>query len=186
MKTETNVRYILRITLTLLAIALVVAAALAVANELTAPAIERSLYEKTQDAIKQVLPAGAEPIDFDAQDSMVSKVYKGEEGYAVEVTPLGFDNTITMIVGVDFDGKVLGLSIISHTESAGLGAVAADKGPRGEAFREQFVGMSGSVAVTKDNGSVDSITGATVTSRAICDGVNAALACVSALEGGAA
>ena len=86
-----------------------------------------------------------------------------------------------MMVGVDFAGKVLGISVISHTESAGLGAVAASSTSAGETFRDQFVGQFGSVLVSKDGGTVDAITNATITSRAICDGVNAALDCVAAL-----
>ena len=81
------------------------------------------------------------------------------------------------MVGVDNDGNVSGISIISHTETAGLGAVAAASTPAGENFRGQFVGASGSVAVSKDGGQMDAITGATITSRAVCAGVSAALAC---------
>ena len=110
---------------------------------------------------------------------LVSKVYKGANGYALEVLPSGFDNTITMMVGVDNEGKVLGISVVSHTETAGLGAVAAAGTPAGENFRGQFVGASGSVSVTKDGGTMDAITGATITSRAVCAGVNAALECVA-------
>ena len=91
------------------------------------------------------------------------------------MTPGGFDNTITMMVGVDAEGKVLGISIIKHTETAGLGAVAAAGTPAGEAFRNEFVGATGSVSVSKDGGEVEAITGATITSRAVCVGVNAAL-----------
>ena len=90
-------------------------------------------------------------------------------------------NGIFAAVLVDNEGKVLGISVVSHTETAGLGAVAAAQTSAGEAFRSQFVGMSGSVAVSKDGGSLDAITGATITSRAICVGVNAALACVANL-----
>lgn len=186
MKTESNVMYILRLALTLLIITSVVAAALAGVNSITAPAIAKLTAEKTQQAIEAVLPGGGEEMsDLPAVDyegaNLVSKVYKGESGYAIEVTPGGFDNTITMMVGVDTEGKVLGISIIKHTETAGLGAVAAAGTPAGEAFRGQFVGQSGSVAVTKDGGAMDSITGATITSRAICVGVNAALACAATL-----
>ena len=180
MKTESNVMYILRLALTLLIITSVVAAALAGVNSITAPAIAKLTAEKTQAAIQAVLPGGGEEIEFAPAD-LVSKVYQGENGYAIEVTPGGFDNTITMMVGVDTEGKVLGISIIKHTETAGLGAVAAAGTPAGEAFRGQFIGTSGSVAVTKDGGAMDSITGATITSRAICDGVNAALACAATL-----
>ena len=178
MKTESTVMYVLRLALTLLAITAVVAAALAGVNSITKPAIEKLTAEKTQAAIEAVLPGGGEAVEFPATD-LVSKVYASDAGYAVEVTPGGFDNTITMMVGVDNDGKALGISIISHTETAGLGAVAAAGTPAGEAFRGQFVGTSGSVSVTKDGGEIDAITGATITSRAICVGVNAALECVA-------
>ncbi|MBR4989836.1 MAG: FMN-binding protein [Oscillospiraceae bacterium] len=180
MKTESNVMYIIRLAAILLIITSLVAAALAGVNSITAPVIARLTAEKTQMAIEAVLPGGGEAIDFAPVD-LVSKVYKGENGYAIEVTPGGFDNTITMMVGVDFEGKVLGIDIIKHTETAGLGAVADAETPAGQNFRGQFVGTSGSVAVTKDGGAMDSITGATITSRAICDGVNAALACVATL-----
>jgi electron transport complex protein RnfG len=59
--------------------------------------------------------------------------------------------------------------------------VAAAATSAGEAFRNQFVGASGSVSVSKDGGEIDAITGATITSRAICVGVNAALDAVAGL-----
>ena len=180
MKTESNVMYIIRLAAILLIITSLVAAALAGVNSITAPVIAQLTAEKTQLAIEAVLPGGGEEIEFAPAD-LVSKVYKGENGYAIEVTPGGFDNTITMMVGVDIEGKVLGIDIIKHTETAGLGAVADAETPAGQNFRGQFVGTSGSVAVTKDGGAMDSITGATITSRAICDGVNAALACAATL-----
>ena len=180
MKKENNVMYVLRLALTLLIIAGVMAAALAGVNSITAPIIEDITYTKTQNAVSAVLPGGGDPIEFPATD-LVSKVYKGENGYAVEVTPSGFDNTITMMVGVDNEGKVAGISVISHTETAGLGAVAAESTSRGEEFRSQFAGLSGSISVTKDGGEVEAITGATITSSAICKGVEAALAVVAAM-----
>ena len=179
MKTESTVKYVLRLALTLLAITAVVAAALAGVNSITAPAIAELNAQKTQEAIELVLPGGGEQLSEIPAVDLVSKVYASETGYAIEVTPGGFDNTITMMVGVDNQGKVLGISIIKHTETAGLGAVAAAGTPAGENFRGQFVGASGSVSVTKDGGTMDAITGATITSRAICVGVNAALDCVA-------
>ena len=180
MKKENNVLYVLRLALTLLIIAGVMAAALAGVNSVTAPIIEKLTYEKTQAAVSAVLPGGGDTVDFPAMD-LVSKVYKGENGYAVEVTPSGFDNTITMMVGVDNAGAVTGISIIDHSETAGLGAVAAATTAAGESFRGQFKGMTGSVSVSKDGGQVDAITSATITSRAVCSGVNAALAVVAAM-----
>ena len=183
MKTENTVMYVLRLALTLFLITAVVAGALAAVNSITAPIIAAQNAAKTQKAIEAVLPGGfdEELTAFDNQGGLVSKVYKGANGYALEVLPSGFDNTITMMVGVDFEGKVLGISVVSHTETAGLGAVAAATTSAGEAFRGQFVEQSGAVAVTKDGGQIDAITGATITSRAVCVGVNAALNCVGGL-----
>ena len=180
MKKENTAMYVLRLAVTLLIIAGVMAAALAGVNSITAPEIAAKKAEKTQAAIAVVLPGGGTEVEAPATD-LVSKVYKGENGYAVEVTPSGFDNTITMMVGIDNEGKVTGISVISHTETAGLGAVAAENTSRGEEFRGQFAGLSGTVSVTKDGGQVEAISGATITSRAICKGVEAALAVVAAM-----
>ena len=183
-KKESLVMYVVRLAVTLLIITAVVAAALAAVNSVTAPIIAALNEAKTQEAIEVVLPGGGQEIDVPAVDVgvPVGKVYQGENGYAVEVLPSGFDNTITMMVGVDFDGKVLGISVVDHSETAGLGAVAAAKTSKGEAFRAQFVGTSGSVGTSKrGTGTLDAITGATITSEAVCTGVNAALALVENL-----
>ena len=174
-----TILFVARLALTLLAITAVVAVALAGVNMITAPAIAELNAQNTQAAIEAVLPGGGtEMADFPAVD-LVSKVYASDAGYAVQVTPGGFDNTITMMVGVDKAGNVLGIDVVSHTETAGLGAVSDADTPAGIAFREQFIGAAGSVSVTKDGGQMDAITGATITSRAVCAGVNAALECVA-------
>ena len=64
-------------------------------------------------------------------------------------------------------------------QTAGLGAVAADKTAKGEAFREQFAGLSGEIAVGDQ---IDAISGATITSKAVTQGVNAALALVATMD----
>ena len=179
MKTESTAKYVLRLAGTLLLITSVVAALLAGVNSITAPKIAELTEQKTQQAIEAVLPGGGESVDFTDDSGLVSVVYKGESGYAVQVAPSGFDGAVTMMVGVDMNGNVLGISVISQTETAGLGAVCAATTSAGEAFRGQFVGMSGEVTVSKDGGEVDAITGATITSRAVCKGVTAALECVA-------
>lgn len=179
MKTESTVKYVLRLTVTLLLITAVVAVILAGVNSVTAPRIADLNARKTQEAVEAVLPGGGEEVAFTDSTGLVATVYQGEAGYAVKVNPSGFNGTVSMMVGVDNNGSVLGISIISQTETAGLGAVSAADTSAGEAFRGQFAGMSGSVSVSKDGGQVDAITGATITSRAVCTGVNAALACVA-------
>ena len=182
MKTESTFMYVLRLAGTLLLITAIVAAALAGVNTITAPIIADLNAAKTQQAIEAVLPGGGQAVAFTDNTGLVTNVYKSDKGYAVQVTPAGFDGAIDMMVGIDNDGKIIGISIISHTETAGLGAVAAAKTSAGEAFRGQFVGASGSVGTAKrGTGTMDAITGATITSEAICTGVNAALAAVAAM-----
>ena len=182
MKQETTVKYVLRLALTLFIITAVVAACLAAVNGVTKPRIEAAKAAKTQQAIEAVLPGGGEEVTgYTDETGTVSKVYGSDTGYAVEVSPSGFGGPITMMVGVSKDGQVLGISLVSQTETAGLGAVAAAKTTAGEQFRGQYTGKTGTLAVTKDGGDIDAITGATITSRAVTSGVNAALACVAAM-----
>ena len=180
---ESIVMYVLRLAGTLLLICAVTAGLLAGVNAITEPIIEELNAKATQEAIMAVLPGGfdTELTDFADESGIVTRIYQGANGYAVEVGPSGFDNTLTMMVGIDYEGKVLGISVISHTETAGLGAVAAAGTPAGIAFRDQFIGTTGAVSVTKDGGEMDAITGATITSRAICVGVSAAQKCVAGL-----
>ena len=175
--------YVLRISLTLLAITAFVALALAGVNAVTAERIAQIKQEKMQQAMAEVLPGAQdlESVAFTDATGTVKTVYASEEGFVVEVTPAGFGGAITMMVGIKADGTVNGISIVSHTETAGLGSVAAADTSAGEAFRGQFVGLSGALAVDKDGGEIDSITSATITSRAVTAGVNAALACVAGL-----
>ena len=180
MKTESNVMFVIRLTVTLLLICVVMAAALGAVNQITEPMIAQIQYEKTQAAVSAVLEGGGNSVDF-PETANVTSVYQGANGYAVEVTPAGFGGAITMMVGVDNEGNVTGISVIDHAETAGLGDVAAASTTAGENFRAQFVGLSGTVSVTKDGGQVEAITSATITSRAICDGVNTALDCVKAM-----
>ena len=179
MKTESTVKYVLRLTLTLLLITGVVAAALAGVNAITKDAIAANQAKKTQDALAVVLPNGGnlEQTEIVGEAGIVSEVYTDGTNYAVKVTPGGFDGAITMMVGIA-DGKVTGISVISHTETPGLGAVAAAQNAKGEAFRSQFVGQTGTLEVGDQ---IDGMSGATITSNAVVTGVNAALAYVAGL-----
>ncbi|MBQ8621780.1 MAG: FMN-binding protein [Oscillospiraceae bacterium] len=181
MKTESNVLYIIRLAVTLLIITSLVAGALACVNAITEPRIIAAKEAKTQEAINAVLEGGGQAIPFTDDTGLVVNVYASEKGYAVQVCPSGFNGQMDMMVGIDPEGNVTAISIISHTETAGLGAVAAADTAAGDAFRSQFAGLSGTLAVTKDGGEIDALTGATITSRAVTAGVNAALACVEKL-----
>ena len=175
-------KHICRLALTLLIITAAVAAALAGVNALTKKPIADAKEAKIRSAIAQVLEGDAKPMILTGDTGMVMSAYQSENGYAVEVAPAGFGGQITMMVGVANDGTITGISIVSHSETAGLGSVAAEDSAKGTAFREQFTGLTGQLKVDKDGGQIDSLTGATISSRAITEGVNAALAFVENLR----
>jgi electron transport complex protein RnfG len=136
------------------------------------------IAEQTMTAAMQaVLPAVSYMDAEVADDGEINAGYEADNGgWVVQVTETGSQGTITMMVGVSADYTCTGISITDSSETAGLGAVASQSSEKGEAFRAQFVGQSGDVAVTKEGGSVDAISGATITSKAVCRGVSAALA----------
>lgn len=178
-----NLSFVLRLSLTLLAITSVVALVLAGVNGITAPLIQAHQQQKIQQAMEQVLP-GAEnlqELSFEDATNTVEKLWKGDIGYVVQVAPNGFGGAFVMMVGVNNDGTVAGISVVSHSETKGLGSVMAENTAVGQAFRDQFVGLDGELAADKDGGQIDAITGATISTRAVVSGVNAALQCIKNL-----
>ena len=166
----------LQLVLVLLIISAVVALLLGVVNYVTAPAIAANEKAKNEAA---VLPADSyTPVDYSGGDTTIEAVYQaGDAGYVFQVSPSGsFSGTLTIMVGVSGEGQVTGVEIVKTAETSGLGANAGKP-----AFREQFVGASGSVSVSKDGGAIDALTGATITSRAVCAGVNSALDAAASL-----
>ncbi len=168
-----------RLVLVLFLIAAITALLLGLTNYVTHDRIEAIKAEKTASAMQEVLPSdGYEPIAYAGADSRILGVQKASSGgYIVSVKVPGSQDMIEMLVGVDAAGKVSGVAIVEMAETAGLGAKAEDA-----AWRAQFVGAEAPVAVDKDGGEIDALTGATVTSRAVADGVNAALGAVAALH----
>ena len=173
---------------TLLLITAVMAGLLALVNSVTAGPIAAAQREKTEQALSCVLQPGVQLGEtltaFPDETGLVQAVYETSDGYVVEVAPSGYGGELLMVVGIDGSCAVTGIQIVSHSETASLGANAAADNAAGRSFREQFLGATGTLSVTKDGGAIDALTGATMTSRAVTQGVNAALACAEALEGG--
>lgn len=168
-----------RLTVTLFAISAVCALLLGLMNMVTKDRIDQVAAEKKAAAMSAVLASGSyEQVVYTGTDAAIDEVYRaGDAGWVVQVSPAGsFSGDLTIMVGVNSDLTVSGVEIVSSGETSGLGANA--KKP---VFRDQFVGKSGTVAVTKDGGVIDALTGATITSRAVSNGVTSALAAAAAL-----
>ena len=176
------------LVIVLAAICLVVAALLGLVNSITVEPIAANTAKTVQESLQVVMPADSyEEVEYTGGDitladgsvATVVAVYKaGDIGYVVEtLAPGGFSGTVDMMAGIAADGSVTGIAVIKHSETSGLGS----KAQTDTEWQAQFVGVTGEAAVTKDGGTIEAITGSTITSRCICRGVNAAFAVVESL-----
>lgn len=164
-------------TVTLFVICLVATFLLGMTNSVTAPIIEK-LAEETEIKSRQIVFADAASFGEETEADGTSIVAALDEngnviGHVVVNTAKGYGGDISVMTGVDADGKVTGVNILSHAETAGLGAKVAE-----QSFRDRFIGLIGGITVSKDKAgenSIDAITGATITSRAVTEAVNAAI-----------
>ena len=99
-------------------------------------------------------------------------------GYVVTSASRGFGGNVEIMVGIDLSQKITGVKILSHSETPGFGANCEKSD-----WLAQFEGMSGSLAIEKDKGDVDALSGSTITSRAVTSAINKALAEVAETEG---
>ena len=176
---------ILKLTLVLFLICAIVAGVLGVVNELTYRRIDEQEQAKTAAAFSTVMKADSyDLVDFDqAAFPTVDTIHRAGNGagHVVTSTFSGAQGNITLAVGVDNDYKCTGISVISHSETSGLGANAASTGDVGVNFRAQFVGEDENIALTKAGGNIDALTGATITSRSITAAVATSIQAVKAL-----
>ena len=173
-------RYVGRITGILLAICLIVSLLLGVVNQITKPRIDAIQAEKIRAAMAQVLEADEYlPIQLQKDLKGVQSVSEarangGTLGYVVQVTASGSQGEIQMMVGVDVDNRVTGVSVIKHSETPNIGTkVVAD-----QSVLDRFIGMDhahGEITVNSGSNRFDGISGATASSRGVAAGVNTAL-----------
>lgn len=162
---------------------------LASVNSVTAPMITANETEKQMTAMTTVLPEADkfEELTEDIKSENVLGIYAGKKdkktvGYAVLVESMGYGGAISMVVGVDKDNKITGIDITSQSETPGLGANCSN-----EEFKNQFIGKTSEITVVKNNAKdnqIDAITSATITSKAVTNGVNIAVEAVKSIEGG--
>jgi len=185
-------KFVTKIAGTLLVISLVVAALLGAVNGVTKDKIAAINAENTAIAMNAVVAVeNAEFNPLEASEEMkaaasaygtLDSVYEVKEGgnvvgYTVKVIASGSQGSIEMIVGTDAAGVVTGVSVVDHSETSGIGTKVTDNV---EGVLDQFKGMSGAGTLAVGT-NVDAISGATVSSKGVTSGVNAALAAVEAL-----
>ena len=185
---KSDIPNIIKTAVILFLITGIAALILAVVNNFTEPIIAENSAKKQAAAMQNVLKDAEfseENLAENVDDPEISEIYKAQKdgsaaGYVVMVNPNGYNGAISMVVGIDAEGKVSGIDIISQSETAGLGANCVK-----DEFKDQFVGKSGEISVVKNDpkdNEIDAITSATITSKAVTSGVNKALAAAEKLE----
>lgn len=192
--------YILKLTLTLLITCVIVAGVLGYVNSITKDKIAAFNKEKTTQALSAVFKKANSPepkaVKVTGKMTAAAEKYKAtlEEiysmkadgknlGYAVKVVASGSQGDIEMVIGVDPDNTVTGVSIVNNVETSGIGSKVMENQPlaNGTGVLDQFIGKnrkSGDLTVGRN---VDAISGATVSSKGVTKGVNGALAAVEAI-----
>ncbi|MGL5755150.1 MAG: RnfABCDGE type electron transport complex subunit G [Paraclostridium sp.] len=160
----------------------VAALMLTVTNNVTSPVIEKINIQANNESRKEVLQEAEEFKQLeDIKGDLVEEVYQGSKGgevvgYTIKTTPKGYGGQVEVMVGISQNGEISGVKIGNHSETPGLGSKASEP-----AFKDQFKGKNTekSLTVVKGNASNDNdisaISGATITSKAVTSGVNAAM-----------
>ena len=187
-------KFVIKVAGTLTVIALVTAALLGLVDGVTRGPIAAIEAEKTRVAMSAVAPAGSEFTDkleipaeaveaAAAQGGKVMELYGVKAGgYVMKISASGSQGTIVMMVGTDANNAITGISVVSHAETSGIGTkvVGNELNDAGVPVLDQFIGLSGSGSlVVKKN--ITPITTATVSTKGITMGANAALAAAEVL-----
>ncbi len=144
-------------------------------------ATEQQSMEAEQALLQQVMPSATiiAEAPYRSDDAVaISAAYSETQllGYCVEVQVAAFGGQMDMVVGVSVSGQVTGISILSHNETRNMGTQALS-----DEYLQTFVGRSGTLTVNGNN-AVDTVSSATITSKAVIEGVNRALQVVATLE----
>lgn len=171
----------------LLVICLVATALLAFTNSVTAKKILENSALKENSSRALVLPEATEFSEVKTLENGVTWCVgtkdSNEVGYVFTSGAKGYGGTVSVMVGIDKDGVITGIEILSHDETPGLGANSTKP-----EFKDRFKGKSGTLTVDKtsnDGQNVQAITAATITSKAVVSAVNAATEAFGQIKGGA-
>ncbi len=180
----------LKLGLILLIITSVSAAVLAVSNDVTSVAIEEQAKILNDNARREVFEDADEfkSIEDELLGNIkenkpeVKEIYEALDssgntiGYTISLDTKGYGGNIELLVGISVENKVAGIKVLSHSETPGLGAKAAEP-----EFQSRFVDKSAEdeLTVVKEETSSDNevqaISSATITSKGVMNGVNLAI-----------
>ena len=156
---------------TLFLVALVCSVILSFVYSYTTPRIEETQKELTLAGLKEVIIAQEfTPVVPDTVWKAIDST-QNVVGIVFRVFPQGYGGPVPLTVGLDLEGKITGIRIASAAEglkeTPGLGVKIIEPD-----FRDQFIGKTlDNVLLKRDGGEIDAITAATISSRAVCNGI---------------
>lgn len=168
-------------TIALFVICLVATTLLAFANNVTAPIIDKNAAQTEAESRMEVL-ADAKTFEDKAIDGKSYAVGLDENGKEVGMifvtSAKSYGGDVSVMTGVDMNGKVTKIQILSINDTAGLGMKAQT-----DSFKDQFKSLVQGIKVAKiakntansENNEILALTGATITSNAVTEAVNEAL-----------
>ena len=172
-----NLKEVLKPAAILFVICVAVSAALAGTNMLTKDRIAQAAAQKAEESRMLVLP-GAESFEesgghYTGKDSSGQAV-----GYVFETESKGYGGTVKVMTGISTEGSITGVIVLSHSETPGLG-VNAEKAEFRDQYQQPVANLTGGIQVVKfqapKEGEIQAMTGATITSTAVTNAVNAAI-----------
>lgn len=163
-------------------VGIITSGSLAWINQITQSKIIKQQHNKFNQGLFQVLPGSEKGVIVPVKLNRKIIAYKGFTnpdtsnliGYAFQANGTGYSGVIKTLAAIDTSGTILAINILSQTETPGLGSKCEEirAGESSPWFQEQFKGKQATdLAVDKDGGNIDSISGATITSRAITNAV---------------
>ena len=164
--------------LVLTLICFAVSGALAFMDSITQPVIAEAASDRTKTIMNAKIPAaeGFEEIDisglFNSRFTMEAYKSTNDVGYVIIKGANGFKSEVIIICGIDNDGKIIAVSVLSHKETAGYGNKMEEA-----SFIDPFIGKD------KRLDGVDTVTGATYSTRAFIDAVNEAFEIYEIVKG---
>jgi len=134
-------------------------------NSLTSSIVESRRVEEITGILENIFP---EMSEYELEDEVYIIYEDGEKaGYAFMASGSGYGGNIDILVGLDSSFGIKGVSILSQTETPGVGNRITES-----SFTDQFKGLSASdIALKSEGGKIDAITGATISSRAVVNAV---------------
>lgn len=171
------IKDILRLGLILLAISAIATGILAWVNSVTLPKIETRKAKEAEETRQQLMPDAKsfEEVKAKADSNFIYYIAKNDTdeilGYSFVAVKRGYSSDIKTMVALNKDYSIITLKVIDQNETPGLGTWSAD-----ESFPPRFEGKKPyELVVDKDGGPIKSITGATITTRAITQSLHEAI-----------